>query len=170
MARLSDYIAVATIVAGAVAAAAIDVRTRRVPNALNALLASIGLVLAVTGLSAVSVGAAALGLGVGLALMLPGFIFGAMGAGDVKLFAAMGTLVGPMHIVRAFVFTAIAGGLLAVAIAATRGRLRQTLARTGALVASGGSNAAAIEAPSENNRFPYAPAIAVGCVIAAFGL
>ena len=111
MARLSDYIAVATIVAGAVAAAAIDVRTRRVPNALNALLASIGLVLAVTGLSAVSVGAAALGLGVGLALMLPGFIFGAMGAGDVKLFAAMGTLVGPMHIVRAFVFTAIAGGL-----------------------------------------------------------
>jgi len=86
-----------------------------VPNVLNALLASVGLALAVTGWSGISVGAALAGLGVGLALMLPGFVFGAMGAGDVKLFAAMGTLVGPSHILRAFVFTAIAGGILAVA-------------------------------------------------------
>ncbi len=170
MAKPFDFIVVATIVAGALAAAAIDVRTRRVPNVLNALLASVGLALAVTGLSGLSVGAALAGLGVGLALMLPAFIFGAMGAGDVKLFAAMGTLVGPTHILRAFVFTAIAGGMLAIAVAAMRGRLQQTLARTGTLVATGGSNAAAIKAPSENNRFPYAPAIAVGCVIAALGL
>jgi prepilin peptidase CpaA len=170
LANSFDVIVVATIVAGALAAAAIDVRTRRVPNVLNALLASVGLALAVTGMSGISVGAALEGLGVGFALMLPAFIFGAMGAGDVKLFAAMGTLVGPTHILRAFVFTAIAGGILAVAVAAMRGRLHQTLARTGTLVATAGSNAAAIKAPSENNRFPYAPAIAVGCVIAALGL
>lgn len=170
MAKLSDFLVVATIVCGAVTAAGIDLRTRRVPNALNALLASIGVALAVTGLSGVSVGAAAAGLGAGLALMLPGFLFGATGAGDVKLFAAMGTLVGPAPIVRAFVFTAVAGGILAVAVAARRGRLRQTLGRTATLVASGGSNAAAIEAPIENNRFAYAPAIAVGVTLAALGL
>lgn len=170
MARLSDFLVIATVVCGAAMAAGIDLRTRRVPNALNATLASIGAVLAVTGLSGVSVGGAAAGLAVGLALMLPGFLFGATGAGDVKLLAAMGTLVGPAHIVRAFFFTAVAGGLLAVAVAARRGRLQQTLGRTTALVASRGSNAAAIEAPIENNRFAYAPAIAVGVTLAALGL
>jgi prepilin peptidase CpaA len=166
----SDYIVLATIVTGAAVAAAIDLRTRRVPNALNGALAALGLGFAAAGVSGVSASAAAAGLGVGLALMLPGFLFGATGAGDVKLFAAMGTLVGPAPMVRAFVFTAIAGGLMAVAFAASRGVLHQTLGRTAQLVASGGANAAAIEAPTRNNRFPYAPAIAVGCVIAALGL
>ena len=170
MARLSDYIAVATVVCGAVTAAGIDLRTRRVPNALSATLASVGAVLALTGLSGVSAAAAAAGLGLGLALMLPGFLFGATGAGDVKLFAAMGTLVGPAHILRAFLFTAVAGGLLAIAVAARRGRLQQTLGRTAVLVASRGANATAIEAPIENNRFAYAPAIAVGVTLAALGL
>jgi prepilin peptidase CpaA len=169
LARLSDVIVV-TVVCGAVIAAGIDLRTRRVPNLLTATLASIGAVLAITGLSGVSIGAAAAGLGVGLALMLPGFLFGATGAGDVKLFAAMGTLVGPAHILRAFIFTAVAGGFLAVAIAARRGRLQQTLGRTAVLVASGGGNATTIEAPLENNRFAYAPAIAVGVTLAALGL
>ena len=170
MARLSDVIVVATVVCGAAMAAGIDLRTRRVPNALSAALASIGTLLAITGLSGVSVVAAAAGLGVGLALMLPGFLFGATGAGDVKLFAAMGTLFGPAHILRAFLFTAVAGGVLAVAVAARRGRLQQTLGRTAVLVASRGANATAIEAPIENNRFAYAPAIAVGVTLAALGL
>lgn len=170
MVRLSEVIVVATVVGGAIIAAGIDLRTRRVPNALNASIASIGIVLALTGLSGVSVGAAAAGLGVGLALMLPGFLFGATGAGDVKLFAAMGTLVGPTPIVRGFFFTVIAGGVLAIAVAAKRGRLQQTLGRTAELVASHGANATTIEAPLENNRFAYAPAIAVGVTLAALGL
>lgn len=170
MARLSDFIVIGAVIGGAVAATAIDLRTRRVPNVLNALIASIGVMLAVTGSSGVSLGAAAAGLAVGFALMLPGFLFGATGAGDVKLFAAMGTLVGPTHILRGFFFTVLAGGVLAIAVAAKRGRLQQTLGRTAALVASGGSNAAVIEAPIENNRFAYAPAIAVGVTLAALGL
>jgi prepilin peptidase CpaA len=169
LARLSDVIVVAIVICGAVTAAGIDLRTRRVPNVLNAAIAAVGVVLAVSGLSGVSAGAAAAGLGVGLALMLPGFLFGATGAGDVKLFAAMGTLIGPAHMLRAFFFTVVAGGLLAVAVAAKRGRLQQTLDRTAALVASRGSNAAEIEAPIENNRFAYAPAIAVGITLAALG-
>jgi prepilin peptidase CpaA len=168
--RLSDFIVVSAVVCGALAATAIDLRTRRVPNVLNALIASIGIVLAVTGLSGVSLGAAAAGLAVGFALMLPGFMFGATGAGDVKLFAALGTLVGPSHILRGFFFTVVAGGVLAVVVAAKRGRLQQTLDRTAALVATGGANAAAIEAPIENNRFAYAPAIAIGVTLATLGL
>ena len=106
----------------------------------------------------------------GLAFMLPGHLFGATGAGDVKLFAAAGALIGPTPIVTAFFYTAIAGGLLALVVAATggsgcsgrSGRPRDSsrrLPRTSTAIAS----------PLEDNRFAYAPAIAVGALIAALG-
>jgi prepilin peptidase CpaA len=163
-------VVVAVVALSGTCIAVFDLRTRRIPNVATLAVAGAGLGLSLAGASGHSVPAALAGLVLGFLLMLPGHLFGKTGAGDVKLFAAMGTLVGPSHILRAFVFTAIAGGILAVAVAVMRGRLQQTLARTGTLVASGGANAAAIKAPSENNRFPYAPAIAVGCVIAALGL
>jgi prepilin peptidase CpaA len=99
--------------------------------------------------------------------MLPGHVFGATGAGDVKLFAAAGALLGPATTVQAFLYTAVVGGVLAVAIAIRRRRLRQTLGATAKLVSEGSSAAAAIEAPEVDNRFAYAPAIAVGVVMAA---
>jgi prepilin peptidase CpaA len=170
LARPSELIVLATLVVGVLVAAIIDVRTRRVPNPLTAGLAVLGVAFAASGMSGLTVGASLAGLVIGLVLMLPGHLFGATGAGDVKLFAAMGALIGPMPIVMAFVYTALAGGVMALGIATSRGRLHRTLGRTVCLVASGGSNAAMIEAPIENNRFPYAPAIAVGCVIASLGL
>jgi prepilin peptidase CpaA len=170
LARPSDLIVFATLAVGAGLAAAIDLRTRRVPNPLTATLAALGLAFAACGISGITIGGALTGLVLGFALMLPGHLFGATGAGDVKLFAAAGALMGPAPIITAFIYTAIAGGALALAIAAGRGRLQRTLGRTAQLVASGGSNAALIEAPIENNRFPYAPAIAVGCIIASLGL
>ncbi len=42
--------------------------------------------------------------------MMPGHVLGATGAGDVKLMAAVGAIVGPAMVVTAFLFTAIAGG------------------------------------------------------------
>ena len=60
--------------------------------------------------------------------MLPGHLLGATGAGDVKLMAAIGTLVGPVLMVKVFLFTAIAGGVLAVAVALRRRSLSATLA------------------------------------------
>jgi prepilin peptidase CpaA len=118
----------------------------------------------------VSVGGAFGGLAIGLALMLPGHVIGATGAGDVKLFAALGTLLGPARIGFAFLYMAIAGAILAVVIARRRMRLGATLHRTAALVRTGGAAAADIERPSENNRFAYAPAIALGALAAALGL
>ena len=170
MAKPSDLIVFATLVAGVGIAAAIDLRTRRIPNRLSAALAALGLAFAAAGIGSLSIGMSLAGLVLGLALMLPGHLAGATGAGDVKLFAAIGTLVGPSHIGPAFIFTALAGGVMALAFAASRGCLHRTLGRTATLITSGGSTFAAVKAPVENNRFPYAPAIAVGCVIAALGL
>lgn len=158
------------VAAGAGAGAAIDMRTRRIPNALTVLLAAAGVGLAGSGLSGITIGASLAGVALGLVLMLPGHVFGATGAGDVKLFAALGALIGPAHIVTAFLYTALAGGALALIIAIRRQRLRQTIGGAAELLASAAGNVAAIESPLENNRFAYAPAIAVGTMLAALGL
>ena len=159
----------ATVIAGAGAGAAIDLRTRRVPNPLTALLAATGVGFAAVGISGLTIGASLLGFALGLALMLPGHLLGATGAGDVKLFAALGALIGPAHIATAFVYTAIAGGVIALVIAIRRRRLQQTIGNAAQLIASAAANVSAIESPLENNRFAYAPAIAVGTTLAALG-
>ena len=169
MAKPSDFLAVATIVCGTGIGALIDLRTRRLPNPLTMGLAATGVVYAACGIGGLSIGASLAGLALGLALMLPGHLIGATGAGDVKLFAAVGAFIGPVHILSAFLYTALAGGGLAVLISIMRRRLRQTVGSTARLIATAGANAPAIESPLEHNRFAYAPAIAVGTLLAAMG-
>ena len=165
-----DPVVVAAVAGCGSASAVIDLRIRRVPNKLTLGIAALGVLIAVTNTGAVSVGAAFAGLGVGLAIMLPSHIIGATGAGDVKLFAALGTLLGPWGIVTAFVYTAIAGGVLALAVALSRRRLRDTIERTAWFVRTRGANVAEIEGASSDNRFAYAPAIALGALVAALGI
>jgi prepilin peptidase CpaA len=101
-------------------------------------------------------------------MMLPGYLIGATGGGDVKLMAAIGTLLGPAATLRAFVATAVAGGLIAAIVAVRRGRMTTTLAETGAFVMSAGANIGAIRDAQSDNRFAYAPAIAIGALIAVW--
>jgi len=169
LAKLSDFFAIATIIAGTGIGAAIDLRTRRVPNPLTMGLAAIGVLYAAVGIGGLSIGASLGGLALGLALMLPGHLLGATGAGDVKLFAAAGAFIGPSHILAAFLYTALAGGVIAIVIALSRRRLRQTVGDTALLIATGGMHAPAIESSLRNNRFAYAPAIAVGTMLVALG-
>ena len=166
MPTISNFAFVA-LAAGVVGATVIDLRTRRIPNVLTAAIAAVGIGIAAAGLNVVSVGAAALGLVVGLALMLPGHILGATGAGDVKLMAAIGSLMGPVLIVKAVLFTLIAGGVLAVAVALRRRRLGLTLAGTARLIAAPGDARSELSLAPASSRFAYAPAIALGSMIAA---
>ena len=149
------------------AAATIDLRTRRVPNVLTGTLAVIGLVLAAAGLGRVGLTGAALGCLVGVACMLPGHVFGATGAGDVKLLGAAGALLGPGPTVRAFVLTVIAGGVVALVVALKRGRLQATLASLRRLVTRADVDAGT--RPAGDSHFAYAPAIAVGVIAVALG-
>ena len=157
----------ATVATGAGAGAAIDLWTRRVPNPLTVALAALGVAFAACGIGSLSVGASLAGFLLGLVLMLPGHLFGATGAGDVKFFAAMGALIGPAHIATAFFYTAIAGGALALAVSVRRRRLAQTLTGTARLF--GADAAGPLDSAHGNNRFAYAPAIAVGTMVAALG-
>ena len=162
-------IVVAAVAGAGAASAVVDMRLRRVPNALTFGTAAVGVTLAALQTTPVGFMGALAGLGVGLALMLPGHVIGATGAGDVKLFAALGTFLGPARIGMAFLYMALFGAVLAVAIARRRGRLAATLERTAAIVRTGGAAAAEIERPEHNNRFAYAPAIALGAFAAALG-
>jgi prepilin peptidase CpaA len=132
------------VAAAGAAATAIDLRTRRVPNALTVGTGVFGLALAAMQAGDIGIGAALAGGLIGLALMLPGYVFGATGGGDVKLLAAFGTLLGPGDTVTAFVAMAIAGGGIALAL-----MLRRRWAG------------------STDRYFAYAPAVAIGALAAA---
>jgi prepilin peptidase CpaA len=164
---VTSSVSFAVLIAGLIVATVVDVRTRRIPNVLTGTMAGAGFGLAAFGVGSISVGAAVLGCLVGLALMLPGHALGATGAGDVKLMAAVGSLLGPLVVVNAVLFTAVAGGVLAVTVAIQRRRLSATLAGTGRMIAAPADVKQEIASGAPASRFAYGPAIAAGSIIAA---
>ena len=65
------------------------------------------------------------------------------------------------------IFTAVAGGVLAVVVAVRRRRLSATLAGTARIIAAPSGARREIESAVPASRFAYGPAIAVGSVLAA---
>src|ERR1035441_4859246 len=154
-----------------------DMRSRRIPNwlVLPFLLAGI----AVSpwrqnwpgigrGLGWHGVGQSFAGLGLGI--LIYGFLFwiGWMGAGDVKLCAAIGAWIGPDQLFIALVITAMAGGVMALAWAAVGGFLKELFTGTGDLVFGFKNPKVQAEMKLSNplkHKMPYAPAIAIGTLI-----
>lgn len=104
-----------------------DVRYRRIPNAFVLATLVSGLVVnsfygGWRGL-AYSIGGFLLAFG----LMILLHVFGAMGAGDVKLFAAVGSVVGAQLVVPTLIVVALTGGLLAIYSMLQAGSVRTTL-------------------------------------------
>lgn len=165
----SEAITVTAVMASAGVGAAIDFSTRRVPNVLTLSVAALGIFAAASGLVKLRPGLALVGFLTGFLLMLPGHVFGRTGGGDVKLLAALGAWMGPSMIFKAFLYSAVAGALLALFVALRRRRVSETLRGTLRLVAAGTSAKQEVEAADRDNRFPYAPAIAAGSVLAVLG-
>jgi len=107
----------------AAALAWIDLRTHRVPNAaLLLVLTPALLALWVNGSGLLGVGPlpSLYGLLIGGAVLMPGYVLGKMGAGDVKLAASMGLLLGPaatcwMLLVFAMLVGLLSTGMLLIA-------------------------------------------------------
>ena len=117
-------------VAVAVCAAVIDVRERRIPNRLTypamlAGLAAQGVLHGWRGL-VVSAGGGVLFGGVFLLF----YLMRSIGAGDVKLAAALGCIVGPSASLQMLFATAVAGGALAIVFMIVSGRVIETLRNT----------------------------------------
>jgi prepilin peptidase CpaA len=118
------------------AAAWTDFRTRRIPNWITVPGAVLGLALRAWYDGAAGVWTSLEGAALGLGIFIVFFFAGGMGAGDVKLFGAVGALVGPHALVFVFVFTGLIGGLAAAVVAIRHGHLHGTLPY-GAVIAGG---------------------------------
>lgn len=101
-----------------------DLRTRRIPNVLT-FSASGGALLfhLVTG-GPVAAAWSLAGFVAGALLFFPMFALRGMGAGDVKLLAAVGAWLGPGQVVVVALATSVAGGVLGLAVALGYGYLR----------------------------------------------
>jgi prepilin peptidase CpaA len=98
------------------------------------------------------------------------YVAGGMGAGDVKLMAAVGCIAGLPHVAYLLVLTALSGGVMAICLALARGRLQQTVMNVGVL-ASHHTQQGLQPHPDLNVtnpqglRLPYALAIAGGSIL-----
>ncbi|HXG92281.1 MAG TPA: prepilin peptidase [Blastocatellia bacterium] len=104
----------ALILLSVTAAGLFDLRWRRIPNWL--VLATIAASLIWHGLTGGLSGLwmSVAGLLVGTAILFPLFLMRGMGAGDVKLFGALGAAVTFKHVLTLFVLSAIIAGVMAV--------------------------------------------------------
>jgi prepilin peptidase CpaA len=165
----SDLRAMAALVLAG-AAMLWDLRTRRIPNELTLGTAVValgygffiggpwGLLMATAGWLA------------GAALFFPLFALGGMGAGDVKLMAALGAWLGPADAVWLAIFASMAGGVVAAVVALHHGYLRRAGAniwlmlthwRAAGLQPVAGLTLRDAKAP----RLAYAVPIAIGVVV-----
>lgn len=145
-----------------------DLRSRRIPNWLVFPFFGCGIVVsswlrgwhgALTSLE-----------GAGLGILLFGLLFmmGGMGAGDVKLCAAIGAWIGPAQLFIALVLIGLVGGMMALTWAISGGFLKELFQHTGDLVFRTKERGQAVLSNPLRRKMPYAPAIAIGTLISFF--
>jgi prepilin peptidase CpaA len=106
-----------------------DVKYRRIPNAyvLAALISGVAINTTFGGLGGAvsSLG----GCGLAFVLIFTLHVFGAMGAGDVKLFSAIGAVTGAHLVMPTFLVVVLTGGLLAIVSVIRVGAVKATMYR-----------------------------------------
>jgi len=145
-----------------------DVRTRRIPNLLTGPAVLLGLVAHLTFGGTAGLASAALGMAAAGGLLLPGWLMGWMGAGDVKLMAAVGAWLGFPLGVFAALATLMAGGVIALIVAAQRGALKKSVWNAVVLGSWAVARGPQSTPPPVTTgiRFPFAPAVLAGSLIA----
>jgi len=147
-----------------------DVRSHRISNTLSliGLMAGLGLQYLGSGLHGVTSGL--LGAGVGLACFAPFYLLRAMGAGDLKLLAAIGSFLGPQGAFYAALFSLLAGGVSAIGYVlwcALRASISSFVQEGFAAICASAVVAAQI---ARRDRLPFALPIAIGGIAACWYL
>lgn len=152
-----------------VLAAVGDVRTRRIPNALVAVLAVLGIFYSAS--HPVSVSGAVRGVegvATALACWLPFYVLGWLGAGDVKLFAAAGAWLGPARAVEGSIIAALLGALLAFMWMLRSRGVRNAVETLGIAATLPKILSEPASSAGQVRSLPYGMAIAVGAIYAAW--
>jgi prepilin peptidase CpaA len=131
---MSDLLLQITLIAVLLTAVVTDIQSYRIPNWLTVPAMVCGLLLhtLLNGQAGLILSLEGLGLGLGLFLIF--YLMGGMGAGDVKLMAAVGSFLGPTGVLYAALMTGLLGGLYAVATMASCWGLRATVQQAVAML------------------------------------
>lgn len=144
-----------------------DIHEHRIPNWLVIVVLFTGLVAQVSTNGSTGILLALGGLATGLLFFLPFYIRGGMGAGDVKLMGAAGSMLGPLGAIIACALALVAGLVLVIAAVQFRNcvmQYRMSRAADNQPITDAGPNF--LVEKDGATRVPYAPAIAAGCGIA----
>lgn len=158
---IANMIRITLMVTATVIAVVMDMRVRRIPNALTLPLAVTGLVIGALsgGVGGLIVAVAGLLVG-GLLFLLPVAKLG-WGMGDLKLVGALGAMGGPLFALWLVLYAMVAGGLFALVWLKQKGQL--------ARVAGGmQDDLRSKQAPLARSglSIPFAVPIAAGIVVA----
>jgi prepilin peptidase CpaA len=111
---LGDHWPIWLVTITLIVAAVIDGYKLKVPNWITFPMIISGWAVSAASFGWEGLGWSLVGTAVGLALLLPAYLIGGMGAGDVKLLAGVGAWVGGTITLYAFCVSAIVGGVIAV--------------------------------------------------------
>lgn len=142
-----------------------DYHRRKIPNLISLGGALLGLALWAQHDGVAGMGAGLAGWGVGAAMFLPFYLLKGMGAGDVKLMAAVGVCLGAWHALGAGILVALTGGAMAAWAAAEQGRLLAAFRDSLRILAGHKPPARANDKVAAHEAIPYGLAIAAGTLL-----
>jgi prepilin peptidase CpaA len=148
-----------------------DVRYRRIPNTFVLATLATGLIVNSVGGGLSGALASLGGCLLAFTLMFILHVFGAMGAGDVKLFAAIGSVVGASLVLPTFFVVVLTGGVLGVVTMLRMGSVRATLQNIMMLFLGllPGWKLPRLAVPTDRRKtIPYGVAITFGSLISLF--
>jgi len=155
----------------AIVIAYMDIRYRRIPNKLVLAILIVGLTMNTLFGGSHGLLLSLGGLGVSFGIMFFLHVFGTMGAGDVKLFAAIGAVNGLSLVVPTLMLVALTGGVLAIFMMVYSGRVQRTMFNVmqffyGLLP---GQHVPRFEIPADRKyTLPYAVPICFGSLVTFF--
>ena len=168
-------IAAVILVPGVMLASWIDFRYRKVPNWLNLPLILVGLITQGVFHGWSGLGMGLLGMLLGFGLLIIPWLMHAMGAGDVKLMAAIGVWLGPLLTFRAFCVGAILAGVIAVAMIIIGRKFWQAYMNLGLIMTkmrslkTAFSDFGSVQAlKSTSQLLPYGVPLSIGALLVMF--
>ena len=143
-----------------------DLKCHRIPNLVTFSGLAVGLLVQTTSFGLEGTVDAVYGAAIGLAIFMPFYLLGGMGAGDVKLMCALGAFLGPLPVFMAGLWSLIAGAVLAIFLWLARQHAAGLVCKYGlsavAHLALNVRQELLNARTGDSMRFPFALAIALG--------
>jgi len=153
-------------------AAANDIKQHKIPNQLVLMIICSGLIWNTFIDQRIGFITSILGLLAGMVMMLPSYVLGGMGGGDVKLVAAIGSVLGLHNVIEVVLYSYIAMFVMAMVFIVLRGDLMKLIVRYKMMLFSGLGGVISYQEPNNleasAQKIPLAPAIALGALYVMF--